>query len=115
MDNPFQICLRKSAAVLGSVSVWSLGEDALHFLSASKRPRTKCAPDECYCVKCRKPRRPARDMAGYVPLTSATGNLGGICPDCGSLMHKRVRRDAIETLRAHLDVTIAQAVPSLTD
>jgi len=92
-----------------------LGEDALHFLSARKRSRSKCEPDECYCVKCRTPRRPAGDMAEFVPLTDTTGNLRGICPDCGSLMHKRIRCDAIEPLRAVLDVTIAQAVPSLKD
>jgi excisionase family DNA binding protein len=92
-----------------------LGEDVLHFLSARKRSRMKCKPDECYCVKCRAPRRPAGDMAEFVRLTDTTGNLRGICPDCGSLMHKRIRCDAIEPLRAVLDVTIAQAVPSLKD
>lgn len=92
-----------------------LGEEALHFLSVRKRSRCKCEPDECYCVKCRTPRRPAGDMAEFVPLTVITGNLRGICPDCGSLMHKRIRCDAIEPLRAVLDVTIAQAVPSLKD
>jgi len=54
-------------------------------------------------------------MAEFVPLTDTTGNLRGICPDCGSLMHKRIRCDAIEPLRAVLDVTIAQALPSLKD
>jgi hypothetical protein len=54
-------------------------------------------------------------MAEFVRLTDTTGNLRGICPDCGSLMHKRIRCDAIEPLRAVLDVTIAQAVPSLKD
>ena len=66
-----------------------LGEDALHFLAARKRSRSKCEPDECDCVKCRTPRRPAGDMAEFVPLTDTTGNLRGICPDCGSLMHKQ--------------------------
>ena len=57
--------------------------------------------------------KPAGDMAEFVRLTDTTGNLRGICPDCGSLMHKRIRCDAIQPLCALLDVTIAQVVPSL--
>jgi hypothetical protein len=92
-----------------------LGEDLLRFLAARKAQAQTCRPDECYCVKCRAPRRPAGDMAEFVPLTARTGNLRGICPVCGRLMHKRIRCDAVEPLRAVLDVTIAQAVPSLKE
>jgi len=92
-----------------------LGEDLFRFLAARKAPARTCRPDECYCVKCRAPRRPAGDMAEFVPLTCRTGNLRGICPVRGRLMHKRIRCDAVAALRAILDVTIAQAIPSLRE
>jgi len=91
-----------------------LGEDLVHFLAMRRAPRQKCALIECYCVKCRAPRKPAGEMAEFVPLTPKTGNLRAICPACGRLMHKRIRCDALEPLRAVLAVTIAQPVSSLT-
>jgi hypothetical protein len=90
-----------------------LGEDLVQFLAARKAPRQRCAPDECYCVKCRAPRKPAGLMAEFVPLTARTGNLRAICPVCERLMHKRISHDALDSLRALLDVTIAQPVSSL--
>ena len=54
-------------------------------------------------------------MAEFIPLTVKTGNLRAICPVCGSLMHKRIRCDAVEALRTVFDVTVAQAVPSLRE
>jgi excisionase family DNA binding protein len=90
-----------------------LGEDLVQFLASRKATHKKCGPAECYCVKCREPREPAGDMAEFIPLTLKTGNLRGICPTCGRLMHKRIRCDAVDSLRALLDVTVAQPVSSL--
>ena len=92
-----------------------LGEDLLWFLNARKAPIRRCRPEECYCVKCRSSQKPAGDMAEFIPLTVKTGNLRAICPVCGSLMHKRIRCDAVEALRTVLDVTVAQAVLSLRE
>ncbi len=90
-----------------------LGEDLLQFLLFRNALHKKCGPAECYCVKCREPRKPAGDMAEFIPLTPKTGNLRGICPTCGCLMHKRIRCDALDSVRALLDVTITQPVSSL--
>jgi excisionase family DNA binding protein len=90
-----------------------LGEDLLGFLTARRHRSRHCRPEECYCVKCRAPRRPAGDMAEFIPLTTKTGNLRAICPECGLLMHKRIRCDAIEALGAILDVPITGAIPRL--
>jgi hypothetical protein len=92
-----------------------LGEDLIQFLATRKMPSHRCSPFECYCVKCRAPRKPGGDMAEYLPLTPKTGNLRAICPVCVCLMHKRIRFDALEALRAVLTVTIAQPVPRLTE
>jgi hypothetical protein len=103
------------AAITDQKPTLILGEDVLAFLAARKNRSRRCQPEECYCVKCRSPRRPAGDMAEFIPLTIKTGNLRAICPVCGSLMHKRIRCDAVEALRWVLDVTVAQAAPSLEE
>jgi excisionase family DNA binding protein len=92
-----------------------LGSDLAHFLSKSNAPSQTCQPFECFCVKCRTPQRPAGDMAEFIPLTTVIGNLRGICPSCGTLMHKRMKRDALELLGGILDVTIAPAISRLSE
>jgi hypothetical protein len=92
-----------------------LGEDLVEFLAKRKAPSQRCSPFECYCVKCRAPRKPAGDIAEYIPLAPKTGNLRAICPVCFRLMHKRIRCDALEPLLEALTVTITQPVPSLTE
>jgi hypothetical protein len=66
------------------------GLDLKNFLR-KRRQSTKqtCPPGHFFCVKCRAPRPPADGRAEYLPLTSASGMLRAICPDCGILMHRR--------------------------
>src|SRR5271165_4266590 len=58
-----------------------LGEDLVQFLASRKAPRKKCGPAECYCVKCREPRKPAGEMAEFIPLTPKTGKPSRNLPD----------------------------------
>jgi hypothetical protein len=92
-----------------------LGSDLAQFLSNSKTQRQTCQLHECYCVKCRSPQKPAGEMAEYISLTPSTGNLRGICPTCGTMMHKRIRRDVLQSLGSILDLTIAQAPSRLRE
>jgi len=48
--------------------------------AAGKRP---CPPNHMYCLKCRVPKRPAADMADYLPITETSGNLRGLCRIAG--------------------------------
>jgi excisionase family DNA binding protein len=81
-----------------------LGADLLEFMKARSRPAQKCAPHECYCVKCREPRAPAGNIAELIPLTVTGGNLRALCPVCATLMHKRVAVSALDALNRILDV-----------
>ena len=92
-----------------------LGSDLAQFLSERKTARQACQPHECFCVKCRRPRRPAADMAEFIPLTPILGNLRAICPTCGTLMHRRIRREALEPLLGILDLTFAKAPPRIRE
>ena len=81
-----------------------IGGDLLDFLAARSASKQKCQPDECYCVKCRAPRRPAGRMADFVPLTATSGNLRALCPECASLMHRRIGIAALEVLGRALEL-----------
>ena len=57
--------------------------------ASGKRP---CAPGQIYCVVCRSPKEPALDIADYVPVTATSGNLRGLCPDCGYSLARAIMR-----------------------
>lgn len=87
-----------------------LGIDLAAFLQArrtkNKRP---CKPGEIYCVRCRAPKFPAAGMAEYAPVTEKFGNLIAICPDCGSIMNRRVSLARIGQMRGEMDISFPQA------
>ena len=65
--------------------------------------------EHIYCVGCRDHRRPAGDMAEYVPITATMGDLRGICPACDAMMYRRVRLSDLSAVKGNLDVTTAVA------
>jgi hypothetical protein len=91
------------------------GYDLPDFLKSRAKPKQRCPPGHCYCVKCRSVRKPDGAIAEYIVLTASSGNLRAICPVCGSLMHRRTSAAQLELLRAQLEVTIVEASPRLRD
>jgi excisionase family DNA binding protein len=90
------------------------GEDLRGFLqSRRRRSNQSCGPDQLYCVKCRLPKRPVASAADYIPITAASGNLRGICPNCGCLMHRRVARASVCAVT--LKVSFPQAGPRIRE
>lgn len=73
--------------------------------AAGKRP---CQPGEMYCFGCRAPRKPAGNMADYVPLTDTLGKLIALCPGCGKLMSQHASIAKIERFQGFLDITTTQ-------
>jgi len=86
-----------------------LGLALVEFLTR-KRTQNKrpCAPGEIYCVGCRVPQRPALGMVEYRSLTTASGNLIGICPTCESMIFRRVSFSDLAVVSGNLEVSIAQ-------
>ena len=86
------------------------GDEVQRFLiarrKATKRP---CDPGQIYCVPCRTHRRPAGDMADYVPSSATSGNLSAICPACDRLMNRAIRRDRISAEMPDIDVSFTEA------
>jgi hypothetical protein len=86
------------------------GLDLANFLQARRGTRKQpCAPGFIYCVKCRAPKTPALKMADYVPITATGGNLRGICPECETLIHRRVSLVKLDQVRGELEITLPQA------
>ena len=92
------------------------GQDLATFLQA-KRTKNKrpCKPGEIYCVKCRTPKFPAENMAEYLPDTDKVGNLQALCPDCGSIMNRRVSLAKIHPFLDKLDIDFPQELRHLID
>jgi hypothetical protein len=76
-----------------------------------KRP---CPPGTLYCFRCREPRQPVSSSVEYVQMKPGSGNLGGICNECGTIMHRRVRQAAIQSVLPGLLVQIREAAPRLS-
>ncbi|MES9899203.1 MAG: helix-turn-helix domain-containing protein [Sedimenticola sp.] len=93
-----------------------LGRDLFEFLQA-RRVKNKCIckPGEIYCVRCRAPKSPAGDMADYESLTETQGNLIGICPNCNTMIYRRVSLAKLDQVRGQLDITMPQALQHINE
>ena len=87
-----------------------LGADLRAFLQARRtRNKSPCGPGRIYCVGCRSPKVPAGHMADYLPSTATCGKLAAICPDCGSMMYRRVSLSKLASVRGDMDIAVTQA------
>ncbi len=91
-----------------------LGHELRAYLeSKRKTAKRPCPPGTLYCFKCRRPRAPAMGMVEATCQNASTGNLTALCGDCGTMMHRRARLDAISTIMPNLDVQIREAEPRI--
>ena len=92
------------------------GLELSRFLKCRReRAKDPCPPGHLYCVRCRAPKPPAASMVDYLPITSASGNLRGICPDCEALMHRHVSRARLNEIGANLEITFTQPPARISD
>lgn len=93
-----------------------LGRELAAFLQTRrKKNKCTCNPGEIYCVRCRAPKAPAGDMADYQLVTETLGNLIAICPDCGSIMNRRVSLAKLVQVRGKLDIKMPQALRHIVE
>jgi len=93
-----------------------LGRTLARFLHARReRRRQRCKAGQLYCVRCRAPKTSAARMAKYAPITTTTGNLRGICPDCSTPMFRRVSLKKLATVAGDLQVQLPQAEQRIED
>ena len=93
-----------------------LGAELRRFLIARRNDaKRKCPPNHFYCFRCRAPKVPDGKMADYIPFSMTTGNLAGLCPDCGGWMYRCANRANLRTAHPELDVMFPQAKKHLED
>ncbi len=92
-----------------------LGQDLKAFLDGRRKPKQTCRIDECFCMSCKEPRRPAFDEVEFQRLTATGGNLRALCSYCTTVMHKRISMDGLKALKTILTVTTVQVETRLDD
>jgi hypothetical protein len=87
-----------------------LGRHLAAFLHARRvKNKRSCQPGETYCVRCRAPKIPAGGMVEYRAVTETIGNLIALCPDCDSIMNRRVNLAKRKIIQGQMDITFPQA------
>jgi hypothetical protein len=86
-----------------------LGDDLIAFLKARIPAKQTCRLEECFCLSCRKPRRPAFDEIEVRLHENGGSMVTGLCSTCSAVMNKRVSADGLSQIRALLTVLEVQA------
>jgi hypothetical protein len=54
-------------------------------------------------------------MAEYIPITEQLGNLAEICPDCNSMMYRRVNPTKLRLIQGKMDIAFPQALGRISE
>ena len=93
-----------------------LGPDLVEFIKKRRaKNKQRCKPGQLYCVRCRAPKFPWGDMADYEPVTEKFGNLTAICPDCDSIINRRVSLARIWEVCGNMDITFPEEVRHIVE
>ena len=65
-----------------------------------------CGPGRMFCFKCKEPKRPAFGEIEYRPSSAKAGRLTGLCPDCATVMHRRVSLAKLRAAAGDLSVSM---------
>ena len=93
-----------------------LGLTVKEFLTESRRKKHQtCRRDEIYCLVCRSPKIPDGRMVDYLPLSPRSGNLRGLCPDCGNLIHRCISVAKLSTILTVFNIAYPQGLPRIEE
>ncbi|MGA8429353.1 MAG: helix-turn-helix domain-containing protein [Candidatus Sulfotelmatobacter sp.] len=91
-----------------------LGRVLIEFLQKRRGGKKQpCGPGQLYCVRCHAPKSPAAGMVECQPVTEKIGNLTAICPECNSMMNRRVSMAKLGEFLGKMDITFPQALRQL--
>ncbi len=93
-----------------------LGGDArLYLREQRERKKQKCKPDEMYCMRCKKPTKPAENFVAYLPLSASKGRLTGFCGRCECVVNKFVSYDSLAGYSALFDLSKPKGLEHIND
>ncbi len=80
------------------------------FIRGLRKQRIPLSSDQMWCVGCRAVRRPAGDVVDFEAGPGCgPGNVVGICPQCESMMNRRVNATKLDQVCAGLQVDVRMA------
>ena len=85
------------------------GEDLREFLAGyNKKNKASCRANELYCVRCKSPQKPFGDLVDYVPMSSTSGQLKGVCSCCDTSINRFISLVKAEGLVGKLDINFVR-------
>lgn len=79
------------------------GEDAqAYFTMRKSEAKSPCGPGAMFCLRCRAPRRPPPELLELTRAEGRPSNLRGLCPECGTMMHRRMGKGGPAAAGFHL-------------
>lgn len=91
------------------------GSELRAFLKARQPRKQPCRAGEIFCVRCRTPKRPAFGEVDFIPKTTTTGLLAGLCPTCESMIYRLTKTATLAAASGDLKVTRRPAQQRLCD
>ena len=100
--------IKKGLPVMrGQIPHLILGGDLREYLDKSqKSSKRPLAPNQLYCLKCRKPQAPYGALVDYIPISDTRGRLEGLCPICGGVCNRFASPRQLLRLAEIFDLTI---------
>ncbi|MBG6199752.1 hypothetical protein IWQ48_000870 [Labrenzia sp. EL_13] len=92
-----------------------LGQDLKSFLYTRRKPKQTCKINQCFCMSCKAPRKPAFNEVEFHPTKAERGNIRALCEVCSTVMHKAVSANGLQALRDILTVTDVREETPLRD
>jgi hypothetical protein len=93
--------------VEGSYPPFYRGVDLMEFMKRRAQGRKQpCGPGRMFCFKCKEPKRPAFGEIEYRPSSARAGRLTALCPDCATVMHRRVSLAKLRAATGDLSVSM---------
>ncbi len=82
-----------------------LGVDAKNFLQARRKyGKRTCKHNEFYCLRCKKPVKPAENFVEYVAISPTKDRLMALCECCEGVVNKFVAYARLDEYEAIFDL-----------
>lgn len=93
-----------------------LGAEARAYLQQQRSAKKQqCKPGELYCMRCKKPTRPAENFVEYMPSSATKGRLTGFCGCCESVVNKFVGVESLARYSEVFDLSVPKVLERIND